>query len=96
MRRVVTVPGYPIEDLRLSGIRIEYAGGGTNADADLDPEEKEKDYPEPDMFGRMPSYALFARHVVGLDLRVRAQKPGTTMRSMMRPVHLAKVVKAVF
>ena len=117
------IPGYPIEDLRLSGIRIEYAGGGTNADADLDPEEKEKDYPEPDMFGRMPSYALFARHVVGLDLRgadfsfatpearpairlqdvervdmddVRAQKPGTMVRSMMRPVHLAKVVKAVF
>ena len=117
------IPGYPIEDLRLSGIRIEYAGGGTNADADLDPEEKEKDYPEPDMFGRMPSYALFARHVVGLDLRgadfsfaspearpairlqdvervdmddVRAQKPGTMVRRMMRPVHLAKVVKAVF
>jgi len=117
------IPGYPIEDLRLSGIRIEYAGGGTSADADLDPEEKEKDYPEPDMFGRMPSYALFARHVVGLDLRgadfsfaapearpairlqdvervdmddVRAQKPGTTVRSMMQPVHLAQVVKAVF
>jgi hypothetical protein len=63
------IPGYPIEDLRLSNVRIHYAGGGTKADADLDPEEKEKDYPEPDMFGRIPSYALFARHVIGLDVR---------------------------
>ena len=63
------IPGYPIEDLRLSSIRIHYAGGGTKEDAALVPEEKEKEYPEPDMFGRMPSYALFARHVAGLDVR---------------------------
>jgi polygalacturonase len=63
------IPGYPIEDLRLSNIRIDYEGGGTRKDADLQPEEKEKDYPEPDMFGRMPSYGLFARHVDGLDIR---------------------------
>jgi polygalacturonase len=63
------IPGYPIEDLRLSNIRIHYAGGGTKQDAVLAPEEKEKDYPEPDMVGRMPSYALFARHVIGLDVR---------------------------
>jgi hypothetical protein len=25
--------------------------------------------PEPDMFGRIPSYGLFARHVVGLTVR---------------------------
>jgi polygalacturonase len=117
------IPGYPIEDLRLSNIRIHYAGGGTRADAVLDPEEKEKDYPEPDMFGRMPSYALFARHVAGLDVRdadftfetpelrpavrlddvtqvemdhIRAQQPGTAVRAMLAPVHLAKIVKASF
>ena len=63
------IPGYPIEDLRLNNIRVHYAGGGTAADAALVPEEKEKEYPEPDMFGRMPAYALFARHVAGLDVR---------------------------
>ena len=63
------IPGYPIEDLRLSNIRIHYAGGGTKSDAALVPDEKERDYPEPDMFGRLPAYALFARHVVGLDAR---------------------------
>jgi polygalacturonase len=63
------IPGYPIEDLRLSDIRVDYAGGGTREDAALVPEEKERDYPEPDMFGRIPAYALFARHVAGLDVR---------------------------
>ncbi len=63
------IPGYPIEDLRLSNIRVHYAGGGTKEDAALVPEEKEKEYPEPDMFGRIPAYALFARHVAGLDVR---------------------------
>jgi hypothetical protein len=33
------------------------------------------------MSGRMPSYALFARHVIGLDVRA---------------VHLPKVVKASY
>jgi len=26
-------------------------------------------YPEPDMFGRLPAYALFARHLIGFDMR---------------------------
>jgi len=63
------IPNYPIEDLLLSNIRIHYTGGGTRADAAREPDEKEKDYPEPDMFGRLPAYALFARHVAGLDVR---------------------------
>jgi polygalacturonase len=63
------IPDHPIEDLRLRDIRIAYKGGGTTGDAALEPEEKEPDYPEPDMFGRMPAYALFVRHVVGLDVR---------------------------
>jgi polygalacturonase len=117
------IPNYPIEDLRLSNIRIHYTGGGTAADTELDPEEKEKEYPEPDMFGRLPVYALFARHVVGFDMRgvdfsfekaearpavqlrdvvrvdlddIRAQKPGTTARELLEPVHLAKAVKETF
>ena len=65
----------------LSNIRIHYAGGGTKEDAVLSPEEKEKDYAGPDMSGRMPSYALFARHVIGLDVRA---------------VNLPKVVKASY
>jgi len=63
------IPGHAIEHLRLTNIRIAYQGGGTAQDAALDPPEKETDYPEPDMFGRMPAYGLFARHVNGLAVR---------------------------
>ena len=63
------IPGHPIEDLRLSDIRIGYQGGGTAADAALEPEEKETEYPEPDMFGNMPAYGMFARHVKTLSAR---------------------------
>ncbi|HEY3381342.1 MAG TPA: glycoside hydrolase family 28 protein [Vicinamibacterales bacterium] len=63
------VPGHPVEDLRLSDIRIAYRGGGTKADAALEPPEKENAYPEPDMFGRTPSYGLYVRHAVSFGLR---------------------------
>jgi len=62
------VPGDNIEDLRLSNIRIYYKGGGTTAQASLVPPEKETDYPEPVMFGEMPSYGFFIRHVKGLTM----------------------------
>jgi polygalacturonase len=63
------IPGHDIEDLRLSDIRIAYRGGGTAADAALQPEEKEAEYPEPDMFGNMPAYGMYARHVKALSAR---------------------------
>ena len=63
------IPGHPIEGLRLSDIRIAYQGGGTAADAALEPDEKETEYPEPDMFGNMPAFGMFARHVKTLSAR---------------------------
>jgi polygalacturonase len=63
------IPGHDIEDVRLSDVRIAYQGGGTAADAALEPEEKETEYPEPDMFGNMPAYGLYARHVKTLSAR---------------------------
>jgi len=72
------IPGHPIEDLRLSDIRIAYQGGGTSADAALEPEEKETDYPEPDMFGNIPAYGMYVRHaknVSARDLVFTTEKP---------------------
>jgi hypothetical protein len=63
------IPGHDIEDLGLNDIRFAYKGGGTVADAALQPEEKAEEYPEPDMFGNMPSYGMYARHVKGLRAR---------------------------
>ncbi len=62
------IPEHPIEDVRLSNIRIYYQGSGTREQAALDPPEKEKDYPEPVMFGEMPAYGFFIRHVDGIQM----------------------------
>src|ERR1051326_8871090 len=62
------IPGHDIEDLRLSNIRIFYKGGGTSQQAALEPPEKENDYPEPTMFGEMPAYGFFIRHVRGIEM----------------------------
>ncbi|HEY0462065.1 MAG TPA: glycoside hydrolase family 28 protein [Pyrinomonadaceae bacterium] len=56
----------PIEDVRLSNIRIHYKGGGTTEDAARIPPENEKNYPEPSMFGVLPAYGFFIRHARGL------------------------------
>jgi polygalacturonase len=62
------IPGNDVEDLRLSNIRIYYKGGGTAEQAALQPPEKETDYPEPTMFGEMPAYGFFVRHVKALTM----------------------------
>jgi polygalacturonase len=62
------IPGHPIEDLLLSNIRIYSRGGGTKEQAALDPPEKEDTYPEPTMFGELPAYGFFIRHVKGLRM----------------------------
>jgi polygalacturonase len=63
------IPGHDINDLQLSNIRIYYKGGGTAAQAEKPVPEIEKDYPEPSMFGAMPAYGFYIRHVSGLKLR---------------------------
>lgn len=65
---IVGIPGHPIEDVRLSNIRIVYRGGGTKQDAAIEPPERENNYPEPSMFGTIPAYGFYARHVQGLEL----------------------------
>jgi len=62
------IPGHDIEDLKLSNIRIYYKGGGTKEQTALVPPENEKTYPEPRMFGEIPAYGFFIRHVKGLEL----------------------------
>ncbi|HWG57475.1 MAG TPA: glycoside hydrolase family 28 protein [Candidatus Acidoferrales bacterium] len=62
------IPGHEIEDVKLSGIHIQHWGGGTAADAAIQPRERENAYPEPDMFGTMPSQGFYVRHVKGLEM----------------------------
>ena len=63
------IPTFLIEDVQLSNIRIYAKGGGTKEQAALEPAERENIYPEPTMFGELPSYGFFIRHVKGLQMR---------------------------
>ncbi|HEX7316369.1 MAG TPA: glycoside hydrolase family 28 protein [Pyrinomonadaceae bacterium] len=65
---IAGLPGHPIEDVRLSNIRIFYRGGGTREQAAVNPPEKETNYPEPSMFGDLPAYGFFIRHARGVEL----------------------------
>jgi polygalacturonase len=78
---IVGLPGFPIEDLSLSHISIDYRGGGTAADAARAVPEEEKMYPEPGRFGVIPSYGMFARHVQGLTVdHLELSYAGTELR----------------
>lgn len=63
------IPGYPIEDVSLSDIRIVFKGGGTAEMAALTPPENERLYPEPWMFGLIPASGFFIRHVNNITLK---------------------------
>jgi polygalacturonase len=65
---IAGIPGNPIEDVKLSNIRIEYKGGGTAEDAARVVPEYENDYPEPQRMGVMPAYGFFIRHVKGIEM----------------------------
>ena len=62
------IPGHLIEDVRLSNIRVYARGGGTKEQAALAPAEEEEKYPEPAMFGELPAYGFFIRHVKALQM----------------------------
>lgn len=75
---IAGLPGHRIEDVVLENILLEYAGGGTAAQAAREVPELAKAYPEPYVFGTLPAWGLFARHVAGLrvsGLRMRVLAP---------------------
>lgn len=62
------IPGHDIQDVKLRDIRIYCQGKGTKEQAAIEPAEKENAYPEPGMFGVIPSYGFFIRQVKGLEM----------------------------
>jgi len=65
---IAGIPGYPVEDVKISNILIQHPGGGTQKDAALRLPEKEKEYPEPTMFGTTPAHAFFIRHAKRVEI----------------------------
>jgi parallel beta-helix repeat protein len=66
---IAGVPGYPVADVRLDGIRLESRGGGTIQDAARKVPEMEADYPEPLLFGMLPAWGLYVRHAAAIQVR---------------------------
>lgn len=62
------IPGYKIENVDLSNIYISYYGNGTRKQALREIPEETKLYPKIGMFGDLPSYGFFVRHVNGIRL----------------------------
>ena len=81
---LVGEPGHPIEDITLSNIFIDFAGGGTKEQAAREvPRQEAERYPEPGRLGIMPAWGLFARQVKNLTLsRVELR----TATADLRPV----------
>ena len=66
---IAGLPGHPLEDVTVDNARLRFVGGGTVEDAARQPPEHPEKYPEYSMFGRLPAYAFYCRHVRGLRLR---------------------------
>ncbi len=60
--------GHRIENVSLSNIKLTFDGGGTRKDASREIPEKAASYPESTMFGTLPAYGFYCRHVNGLTL----------------------------
>ncbi|HEY3762382.1 MAG TPA: glycoside hydrolase family 28 protein [Verrucomicrobiae bacterium] len=66
---ITGLPGFNVEDVTLSNIRIDSEENGKAEWAERAIPEVPETYPAPRMFGRLPSYGLYCRHVTGLRLR---------------------------
>jgi polygalacturonase len=63
---IAGLPGHPIQNVTLSNIRLLLPGAGTAEEASREAPEKAEAYPECTMFGVLPAYGFFCRHVEGL------------------------------
>ena len=72
---ITGIPGHPVQNLLLENINIRYPGRGNDGLANVpvsrldEVPEKIADYPEFSMFGELPAWAFYVRHVEGLVMR---------------------------
>jgi len=71
---ITGLPGHPIQDVTLTNVRLGFEGGAARQEAAREVPEREKSYPESTMFGTLPAYGFYCRHVRRLgfsNLRLR-------------------------
>jgi polygalacturonase len=75
---IAGIDGHPVEDVKISNVFFQQAGGGDAAMAALMPPANEDKYPDPNMFGPLPATGAFIRNTRNLELshfEVRVQTP---------------------
>ncbi len=66
---ITGLPGHRVEHVSIANVRIDFAGGETAQVAPADVPEQPDKYPDCTMFGTLPAYGFYVRHVEGLVLR---------------------------
>jgi polygalacturonase len=72
---IAGIPGHPVENVSLENIEITFPGRGNDGMAIIplnrlkDIPEVEDEYPEFSMFGELPAWAFYVRHVKGLNMK---------------------------
>jgi len=87
---ITGLPGHPIENVALENIRLGFEGGGTREGASRAIPEREKSYPESTMFGTLPAWGFYCRHVRGLTftkLELRTTQPDLRHALVFDDVH---------
>ena len=81
---ITGLPGHPIENVVLANVRLGFDGGGTREHAARAIPEREESYPESTMFGTLPAYGFYCRHVRGLKFsKVQLQTDKADLRHAM-------------
>jgi hypothetical protein len=65
---IMGIPGYYIEDLTLSNIRIVYRGGGPKEAIEKEVAQNIDMYPDPYRWHSLPAYGIYFRYVKGLQV----------------------------
>jgi polygalacturonase len=60
---ITGIPSFPVKNITLENIRIKYKGGGTKDLIDREIPENPEKYPEQSMFGKLPAYGFYCRHL---------------------------------
>jgi len=68
---ITGIPGHPVRNLLLENIHLTYEGGGDDSlvSDDVPDETVIRRYPEASMFGQLPAFGLYCRHVQDLALQ---------------------------
>ena len=65
---ITGLPGHRIENVVLKDLKLGFDGGGTREGASREVPERPESYPESTMFGVLPAWGFYCRHVKGLKL----------------------------